>query len=848
MRPTTGYCEHFENGIKNVDYKLRLFCIFAFKLILMFKKYIFLVILIIAAVTANAQVFSVNGTILDSVTKQKLAFVNIVINDDGTFGTTTDIDGNFSIKSKNEIKTLTFSYVGYKKKTVSTENLNNKSNKFYLSPVSFKLQEVVFDGGENPAHRIIDSVVKNRRRNNPEMLDYYSYTIYDRMIMTVDTTEVADSVFLDFGKLWRKNDLMVMETVSEIYHKKPNKNKREIKANIVSGLKNPMYFYVLDGMQSTNFYDEFITVYEKNYVNPITPGSKSRYFFGLESVMPTADGDSLYIISFKPRRNATFDALKGVMTITSDGWAVVNVKAEAADKTNTLDVKIQQLYTKINDSVWFPTQLNTDIVFLRMLAYDNALEIGLGTPDNTNTSLNGIGRSYISNIKVNEPIENKVFGSTDIELAEDSGQKNDLFWNYYRNDSVNERIINTHKLIDSLAKESDIDFDALLDGTHTILSEGAIPWGKFNIGLSDIINYNIANKFYLGLGVKTNEKLSKTLGFGGYFGYWFGPKHANYGGNLNIKFNRKHDFGLNLRFDHIYDAVGNYGFMNNANNPLNESNYKYFYIKWTTLNTSASAELSTRFAKICKGFVKFSLKDKVMYDWYSFNNNDSVFNGRFRITTLDFKLRIAPGERYMLAPKGLVTVSAGKPIIWLSYQKSLKGILDCPFNYDKIQFQLTHSWLTRYLGKTTITLQAGYVFGDVPLFENFNIFANNEGFSLYSTESFATMQINEFICDNFALLFFTHNFGKFFKTKRFNPEFIFVTNIGWGDISNPQKHEGLELKSMKDGFYESGLVIDNILKISTAQLGFGAYYRYGANSFDKVADNFAFKLKLGIKL
>ena len=77
----------------------------------MFKKYIFLVILIIAAVTANAQVFSVNGTILDSVTKQKLAFVNIVINDDGTFGTTTDIDGNFSIKSKNEIKTLTFSYV-----------------------------------------------------------------------------------------------------------------------------------------------------------------------------------------------------------------------------------------------------------------------------------------------------------------------------------------------------------------------------------------------------------------------------------------------------------------------------------------------------------------------------------------------------------------------------------------------------------------------------------------------------------------------------------------------------------------------------------------------------------------
>ena len=79
-----------------------------------FKKYIFIVILIIAGIAANAQVFSVSGTVMDSVTKQKLAFVNIIVNDEGTFGTTTDIDGNFSITSKKAIETLTFSYVGYK--------------------------------------------------------------------------------------------------------------------------------------------------------------------------------------------------------------------------------------------------------------------------------------------------------------------------------------------------------------------------------------------------------------------------------------------------------------------------------------------------------------------------------------------------------------------------------------------------------------------------------------------------------------------------------------------------------------------------------------------------------------
>ncbi|MBO7460053.1 MAG: carboxypeptidase-like regulatory domain-containing protein [Bacteroidales bacterium] len=785
----------------------------------MLKKFIFFVILIIAAVAANAQIFSVHGTVMDSVTKQKLAFVNIIINDDGTFGTTTDIDGNFTITSKKEIKSLTFSYVGYQKKHVPVENL---SKKILLSPISYQLQEVVFKAGENPAHRIIDSVVRNRKHNNPEMLDFYSYTIYDRMVFTVDTTEVADSVFADFGKLWRENDIMVMETVSDIYHKKPNTNKREIKANKISGLKNPMYFYVLDGMQSYHFYDDFITVYEKNYVNPITPGSKSRYFFGLESVMPTAEGDSLYIISFKPRRNTTFDALKGMMTITSDGWAIVNVKAEAADQTNTLDVKIQQLYSKINDSVWFPVQLNTDIIFLRMLAQDNAMMVGTGEPERNNTSLNGIGKSYIRDIKINEKIENKKFGSTDIDIAEDSGEKDEEYWNTYRTDSLNERILNTYRFVDTIIEDSGIDVDNLMNAAHSIIKDGSIPWGKFNIGLGDILNYNIGNKLYLGLGLSTNERLSKYLKVGAYYGYWFGAKHSNYGGNVEIKFNRKQDFGLKLSIDHIYQAFGDYGFLNSAYNPLNESNYKYFYIKWTTLNTTASAELSTRLAKVLRGYVKFSLSDKQWSD------------ETHRLTTIDFKLRIAPGERYMLTPKGLVTVQPGKPVIWLSYQKGLKDVLDCPYNFDKLQAQLTYTFLTRYIGKTTITLQAGYIFGDVPVFENFNIFANNHGFALYSTESFATMQINEFICDQFALLFFTHNFGKFFKTKYFSPEFIFATNVGWG---NP---------GMLDGFYESGLVIDNMLKVSVSKIGFGVFYRYGANSFDNVADNFAYKLKLAI--
>ena len=53
---------------------------------------------------------------------------------------------------------------------------------------------------------------------------------------------------------------------------------------------------------------------------------------------------------------------------------------------------------------------------------------------------------------------------------------------------------------------------------------------------------------------------------------------------------------------------------------------------------------------------------------------------------------------------------------------------------------------------------------------------------------------------------------------------------------------------MEDGYFESGLVLDNLLKISISKIGLGAYYRYGAYSFDKVIDNCAFKLKISFAL
>ena len=85
-------------------------------------------------------------------------------------------------------------------------------------------------------------------------------------------------------------------------------------------------------MQSTSFYEETVRIANIDYVNPISRNSKNHYFFTLESVSPAGQGDSLYMVSFHPLKGSTFNGLKGVMTIHSDGWAVQNVKAAPAEQ------------------------------------------------------------------------------------------------------------------------------------------------------------------------------------------------------------------------------------------------------------------------------------------------------------------------------------------------------------------------------------------------------------------------------------------------------------------------------------------------------------------------------------
>lgn len=302
----------------------------------MITRFVFIVIFFSFLQQIPAQTSFVKGRITDQETHESLAFVNISF-DNGRKGTQSDIDGFFTIESKTIIQSLTFSYVGYEPKTIALHPPpNNQNLRVDLKRKAIELNEVVVHPGTNPAHRIIERVIENRDRNNPEKMHSFSYRAYNKMHFTYqeDTTfhriQAAidpDSIFPDASNLrmkdkLRKHHLFLLESVSHRDFQYPDKNHEKVISSKVSGFSDPSFTMLATQIQSFSFYNTFVTLMEKNYLNPISTGSTKKYLFLIKDTFITETLDTLFVITFKPRRGTNFDGLQGVLYINTNGYAI----------------------------------------------------------------------------------------------------------------------------------------------------------------------------------------------------------------------------------------------------------------------------------------------------------------------------------------------------------------------------------------------------------------------------------------------------------------------------------------------------------------------------------------------
>lgn len=780
----------------------------------------------------------VSGKITNAQNHQPIAFVNVVVND-GVTGGMSDIDGKYEITATEPIQKIKFSCLGFETKEVDIQTDKKKIN-VTLSPITFELKEVTVEAGENPAHRIIDSLMAHRKSNNPNSLHSYRYKIYDQMVFTIDSTELGNAMSSKnggtnlqmFDNILKKSDLMVMETASEVLFKAPDRKLQNVLGTKISGMKDPTFIYLVNSMQSISFYDESINIAGNEYVNPISRNSKRHYFFSLESVSPIGQGDSLYVISFHPKRGSTFNGMRGTLTVNSDGWALQSVKASPNDEGGIFVVSIQQLYQKIENQ-WFPKQLNTSLKFPGIKA----------DVDGTALSMVAIGKSYLTEIEINPELSNQQFSDIEIKVDPDAGFRDESFWNAHRIDSLTERIRATYILVDSITQSSGI-LERVMNLTNKLMFDGDFPIGPVDLEIGRLIHYSVSRGWGFGLGLGTNNRLSRRIRLNGFVSYWPKKDYIDYGGGFQWRINPQRQMQLDLKVAHESDALGSFYGMQETHLLLTESNYKYtFYENMYVRKNRAEIQFSSRFAQHFKGFVGFSLSHNHYTQQFFLSPDDVLTEAIFAIA--EVKLRFAYKEKFLSKPDGLQSLGTLYPIVWLSYQHSFPNLLGSTFEYDRFKFEATQHLYTPYLGVATILLQGGYATNSCPVMETFDILSTFSPIGLYAPGSFGTMRYDEFFCDRFVALYLSHNFsGMLWKTQSpwFKPELTIATNIGWGDMKRAENHPDKNFKTMEKGYFESGFIVNGLLYTPYSKVGAGLLYRYGPYAFDKIWDNFAFKI------
>jgi len=138
-----------------------------------------------------AQLTKIMGTVTDSATGEPLPFVNIVFN--GTsIGVTSDFDGNYSIETKTPGDTLTSSFIGYHKNARPVAHGKFQVINFVMISQNIQLEDVVIRPGVNPAEVILQKIVDNKPKNDPDHFNSYQYEAYTKI--ELDANNITDKL------------------------------------------------------------------------------------------------------------------------------------------------------------------------------------------------------------------------------------------------------------------------------------------------------------------------------------------------------------------------------------------------------------------------------------------------------------------------------------------------------------------------------------------------------------------------------------------------------------------------------------------------------------------------------
>ena len=772
--------------------------------------------------------------IRDRLSQEAVPFVKVYPDQGSPF--LGDLDGAFSVQTG--VQSVTLKVSSFRDTTVNLSD--SEDHIIFLQPIVQEIQEVTATAGENPAHRIMDLVIANRKKNHPLENDPFTYESYSKFIFDIDrafletiSPDTEDSTLIEIRKFFDEQHLFILESASKRTFIPPSRDKEEIIAYKVSGLNDPMFSTFANEMQSFTFYENQVSLLGKSYVNPIAFGGTARYLFILEDTT-VINKDTTFTIFYRPRKGKNFDGLTGHLYINTKGYAIEKVTAlPFADTTNTR-VKIIQEYVFTEGKKWFPSKLSTEFSLPASISVEGLEIIGKGN-------------TYVRDVRFSKgKPEAGGFNNVSVEVRDGADDYSSSEWKKVREYTLTDREERTYEMIDSLSEATGLGrkLTAL-----KILTEGKIPLGPLNMDLYRLVNFNQFEGYRLGLGLETSEKLMRPVSIGGYFGYGTKDRYWKYGGNIAVKIYRKMGVRLDLRYQDDLIERGATGFRKSGFSLSGTELYRDFFMTYMERQRLAEASLSA----FLKGNIKLSVSgnfQRVNFENdYAFFTTDGIQPSVLKcdVAELSAELNWNIREQVMVLGDQRISLGTVYPRIKLRFAKGISGAYTASYDYLRLNAEIEQSFPIFMLGQFNWKLTGGHTLGDVPLFLNQIADGTGRIGNISVRNTFETVAPGEFFHSTQAA-FFTRMDFKPFKTKaKWNePQISLHHGLGYGEMKDPQFHS-MVFKTMDKIYSETGILLNTLFSSGPSGIGVGVFYRYGYYSFNDWQDNIMPKVSLSFR-
>ena len=802
--------------------------IFGRSLLLIRSNFILLLFLLPAAGIAQTVV---KGKVTDANSGDPIPFANIIFKET-THGTTTDFDGNFTVKTSSSADSLVVSYMGYTTRTKKVQPGISQVVNFQLEEVVTNLQEIVFEAGENPAFEILRNVVRNKSSNDKRKLTAYEYDTYTKIEVDVDNmsddfrqrkmikkiTQVLDSVEQIAGEDGKPIlPIFISESVSKFYYRTdPQLRFENILKSKINGIGiqdgTLVTQFVGSSFQEYNFYQNWLNIVTKEFASPLADGWRLYYNYDLTDSLFIGE-DFCYRLDFHPKSPQDL-AFTGTVWITKNEWALKQVDASVGKQANLNfieKIRIQQELEKTSEGAWLPIK-NRVLIDISELS---------------RTSAGMLAKFYTSNknIVVNQP-RAPSFYEHEIQMEENARQfEKEEYWDTLRHEPLSETEKNVYRMIDTLQS---IPVVKTYTDIIKIVVNGYYTAGKINIGpYISLFALNNIEGFRLQPGFKTNYDFSKKWVLGGSIGYGFEDERVKYSAFVQnilsrerwttMTFSARSDLGRvgiddeNLADSYLFVAAQRFGTFRRAYY-FDETRFDFQRELVRGLNQRVAFRYST-FRPIFN-FGYFSAE----------HPNDTL--ATYENAELILETRFARDELFIINDNERLSLGTSKwPEVTLRYTHGFKGVAGSDFDYDKLRLKVRKRVRYGPMGVGYFTFTGEYVFSKLP-YPLLSLHIGNQT-PFFTHVLYNLMDYGEFVSDRYASLHYSHHFeglllNRIPLMRKLKWRLVGTSNIILGGMSSmnkgliaePPGEEGTTVGFLSRGlpYVELGYGVENIFK------------------------------------